>query len=101
MCGCKAMDMPTVPQVTAEAAGLSLNFIEVWQKIYVNATKIQGASCTLTLLDSNNKLIYQNTSATHPPFFTTEINTSALASGTYTITLTTELETVTTTFVKQ
>ncbi len=97
---CKMIETSTVPQVTSEAAGVSLNYVTVWQKIYVNATKIQGANCTLTLMDSNNKLIYQNTSATHPPFFTTEINTSELASGNYTVILTTELETVTTTFVK-
>ena len=98
---CKTSDVPVVPQVTKEAAGLSLSYVEGWQMIYVNATKMQGNNCLVTLYADNKVLINQYTKKTTPPFFTTEINTSALPAGTYKLTLTTELETVTTTFVKE
>ena len=97
---CDTLTTAIAPVTAQEAAGLNLNYINAWQKLFVNATKLRGKKCTVKIYAVNGTLIYQNTTITNPPFFTTEINCSAFANGIYILNLTTELETMSAKFVK-
>lgn len=98
---CDTLTTALAPVNAQDAAGLSLTYINQWQKLYISATKLRGKKCTLKIYGINGTLIYQNTTITNPPFLTTEIDCNGFSSGMYLLNLTTEVETVSAKFVKQ
>jgi hypothetical protein len=72
-----------------------------WQSLFVNASGIKGKSCVLKIVDMNGRMVYSSTKTTQPPYFTQDVDCSALAKGMYVVQLLTEKEVMSKKFVKE
>lgn len=68
-------------QVTS--AQLNVNYVQGWQKLFVNAQHIATPEYYLQVTNVLGEIIFTQQGKTQPPFFTKTINCSAWAGGIY------------------
>jgi hypothetical protein len=71
-----------------------------WKSLFVNASGIKGKNCLLKIVDINGRMVYSSTHTTQPPYFTQDVDCSALAKGMYVVQLITEKEVMSKKFIK-
>jgi Secretion system C-terminal sorting domain len=84
-----------INQVQEPKAQMYITYEPNWRKVFVNASRLHGQKCRLTLYDINGRLIDMDVSESNGGYYTKSIEMAGYASGVYVAKLETEREILT------
>jgi len=79
---------------------LFVTYIDSWDKLFINAQHLKGATYMLTVTDVMGRLVFKEQGKLQPPYFTKDLDCSGFSEGMYIVTLTTNRERLSQKFIK-
>ncbi len=96
--GCDTLSTGIAPVQEPEAQ-LFVTYESNWKKIFVNAQRLKGRQCRLSVFDVNGKLIDGDVQESYQGYYTKSMEMGGREAGVYLLRLETEKEVLTTKFV--